>query len=121
MKKIALIVLFCFVGMVTTADIPAEVAYKSYTPAFVDWVLVFFKARYSTDQDEFFISIRDEWINNKARFIFTLGYANTVRGRRIRDETFPSIKQTVKGECEHGTSEGYPISLNDISFQERPF
>lgn len=120
MKKIALIVLFCFVGLVCAADIPANVALKTYTPTFIDWVIVFFNNAYRYDTVRVKLLAKLEKIDNKYRIVFVGGYTGDF-GREWYREVWPVIKKNIERNCQTWTSGGYPISLNDISFEVKRY
>ena len=117
MKKIGLILLFCIVAVFCAADIPADVALKTYSPSFGDWVFVYFQAVYAEGTDFYSLSVNKEMEDDKVRFIFSFTYFDESQGERIRFGTVPYFEERLEEDCKRWTGEGYPISMNDISIE----
>ena len=59
-------------------------------------------------------------IDNKYRIVFVGGYTGDF-GREWYREVWPVIKKNIERNCQTWTSGGYPISLNDISFEVKRY
>ena len=114
MKKIILMILFCSISMGVFGDISADLTNKPYTPSFGDWVYVYLKAVYSEQSVTHGVMVARKRINDKTRFIIKLYYDSSARW--YFDDVWPGVKKTIEYQCNWWTAEGYPISMNDFSF-----
>ena len=117
MKKVIIIIVLLFICFSVLPDIPRDIAIKEYTPTFIEWVLVYFKAMYESENiPNYALYVSYEIINDQIRIIFICNYTNNEMGIQFYNEHLPSIKSEVETQCQTWTYQGYPISMNDIVF-----
>ncbi len=123
MKIIIIILVLLFICFSVFPDTPADIAFKEYTPSFIDWVDVYFCSIYGMEGSggDYSLSVGREVINNKYRFTFYCLYKTNDIGMYFYNNILPSVKRSVEQDCQEWTIAGYPISMNDIVFDVDAF